>query len=165
MPSWKRRRKPEFHLDSSFAGLDPAIHPLPKHLAMMDGRIRSGHDGRVCIGASLSLYLPQLGETMNRRSVIFILGALFSTAVTASPAAAETFQTYVCSDGTQFVAAFYPYDTRRAHLQVDGKAVALVKRIALSGSRYSGGGVTLTMGKAGTTLKVGKRPVTACSKQ
>jgi membrane-bound inhibitor of C-type lysozyme len=103
---------------------------------------------------------------MNRRNVIFILGALFSTAaVTAQPAAAETFQTYLCADGTQFVAAFYPSDPKHAHLQVDGKAVGLAKRLALSGSRYSGGGVTLAMGKAGTTLKVGKRPVTACSKQ
>jgi membrane-bound inhibitor of C-type lysozyme len=102
---------------------------------------------------------------MNRRNVIIILGALFSTAVTASSAAAETFQTYVCADGTQFVAAFYRSDPKRAHLQVDGRAVALAKRLALSGSRYSGGGVTLTMGKAGTTLKLGKRPVTACSKQ
>jgi membrane-bound inhibitor of C-type lysozyme len=113
----------------------------------------------------VSLYSPEQGETMNRRNVIFILGALFSTAVTASPAAAETFQTYICSDSTQFVAAFYPYDAKRAHLQVGGKAVALARRVALSGQRYSGGGVTLTMGKAGTTLKVGKRPVTACSKQ
>jgi membrane-bound inhibitor of C-type lysozyme len=103
---------------------------------------------------------------MNRRNVILILGALFSvSAVTASPAAAETFQTYVCADGTQFVAAFYPSDPKRAHLQIDGKAVALSKRLALSGSRYSGGGVTLTMTKAGTTLKLGKRPVTGCSKQ
>jgi membrane-bound inhibitor of C-type lysozyme len=103
---------------------------------------------------------------MNRRNVIIILGALFSiSAVTASPAAAETFQTYVCADGTQFVAAFYPSDPKRAHLQVDGKAVALAKRLALSGRRYSGGGVTLAIGKAGTTLKLGKRPVTVCSKQ
>jgi membrane-bound inhibitor of C-type lysozyme len=101
---------------------------------------------------------------MNRRNVTLVLGALF--VITASPVAAETFQTYVCADGTQFVAAFYPSDPKRAHLQVDGKAVALAKRLALSGQRYSGGGVTLTMGKAGaTTLKLGKRPATACSKQ
>ena len=102
---------------------------------------------------------------MNRRNVSIILGVSFLTAVTASPAAAETFQTYVCADGSQFVAAFYPSDRKRAHLQVDGKAVALGKRLALSGQRYSGGGVTLTIGKAGTTLKLGKRPVTACSMQ
>jgi membrane-bound inhibitor of C-type lysozyme len=101
---------------------------------------------------------------MKRRKAIIILAAVY-LAAGASPAAAETFQTYVCADGTQFVAAFYPYDTKRAHLQVDGKAVALRKRLALSGQRYSGSGVTLTMAKAGTTLKVGKRPVTACSKQ
>jgi hypothetical protein len=63
--------------------------------------------------------------------------------------------------GTQFVVGFFPYD-RRAHLQIDGKAVTLGKRIALSGSRYSGGGVTLKITKAGTTVKHGKRPATAC---
>jgi membrane-bound inhibitor of C-type lysozyme len=103
---------------------------------------------------------------MNRHKIIIIsLGASFLTAVTASPAAAEAFQTYACADGTEFVAAFYPSDPKRAHLQVGGKAVALAKRLALSGQRYSGGGVTLAMGKAGTTLKFGKRPLTACSKQ
>ena len=43
---------------------------------------------------------------------------------------------------------------KRAHLQIDGKAVTLAKRLALSGSRYSGGGVTLKITKAGTTLKL-----------
>lgn len=102
---------------------------------------------------------------MNQRKIIIVLSALFSVSAATASAAAETFQTYVCADGTQFVAAFYPSDSKRAHLQVDGKAVALAKRLALSGSRYSGGGVTLALGKAGTTLKIGKRPVTACSKQ
>ena len=80
----------------------------------------------------------------------------------ASPALAQTtFQTYRCADGTEFIVGFFQYD-KRAHLQVDGKAVTLKKRLALSGARYSGGGVTLRTAKAGTTLKVGKRPVTAC---
>lgn len=103
---------------------------------------------------------------MNRRKTMVI----FSTALTmagaiARASAAETFQTYNCADGTQFVAAFYPSDPKRTHLQIDGKAVALAKRLALSGSRYSGAGITLKIAKTGTTLKLGKRPVTACSKQ
>jgi membrane-bound inhibitor of C-type lysozyme len=103
---------------------------------------------------------------MNRKSILIFGTVLFlMRAVAASPAVAETFQTYVCTDGSQFVGAFYPSDPKRAHLQIDGKAVALAKRLALSGQRYSGGGITLTIGKAGTTLKLGKRPVTACSKQ
>jgi membrane-bound inhibitor of C-type lysozyme len=103
---------------------------------------------------------------MNRKTIfIFGMALIAIGVVTASPAVAETFQTYVCADGAQFVAAFYPSDQKRAHLQIDGKAVALRKRLALSGQRYSGGGITLTMGKAGTTLKHAKRPVTACSKQ
>jgi hypothetical protein len=41
-------------------------------------------------------------------------------------------------------------------------AVTLAKRLTLSGSRYSGGGVTLKIGKAGVTVKHARRPVTAC---
>jgi len=37
-----------------------------------------------------------------------------------------------------------------------------MKRLALSGSRYSGGGVTLRTTKSGATLKLAKRPATAC---
>jgi len=76
-------------------------------------------------------------------------------------AAAQSFQTYRCADGTQFIVAFYAYDTR-AYIQIDGRPVTLAKRLALSGSRYSGGGVTLKITKAGTTVRHARRPVTAC---
>ena len=70
-----------------------------------------------------------------------------------SPASAQTtFQTYRCADGTQFIVGFFEYD-KRAHMQMDGKAVTLAKRLALTGSRYSGGGVTLKVTKPGTTFK------------
>ena len=101
---------------------------------------------------------------MNRYQTT-ILCALFAagTGVAASSASAQTttFQTYRCGDGTEFIVGFFEYD-KRAHMQVDGKAVTLLKRIALGGSRYSGGNVTLRVTKAQTTLKVGKRPVTSC---
>ena len=35
----------------------------------------------------------------------------------------------------QFIVGFFQYDSR-AHLQLDGKALTLPKRVALSGSRY-----------------------------
>jgi membrane-bound inhibitor of C-type lysozyme len=95
--------------------------------------------------------------------ILLALGAALAVAPVA--AMAETFQTYVCADGSQFVAAFYPQDPRRAHLQIDGRAVALTKRVALSGSRYTGHGITLRISKAGTSISRGKRPVTACSLQ
>jgi membrane-bound inhibitor of C-type lysozyme len=90
-----------------------------------------------------------------------MLGAL---ATGVSPAAAQSFRTYGCADGTQFIVGFFQYD-KRAHLQIDGKAVALGKRIALSGARYSGGGIVLNIGKAGATIRHGKRPASACSVQ
>jgi membrane-bound inhibitor of C-type lysozyme len=94
-----------------------------------------------------------------------IPGALLAAAIlfAISPAAAQTttFQTYRCGDGSEFIVGFLGYD-KRAHMQVDGKAVTLQKRVALTGSRYSGGGVTLRITKSGTTFKIGKRPVTTC---
>src|SRR6266700_3860005 len=66
-----------------------------------------------------------------------------------------------CGDGTQFIVAFYAFDTR-AYVQIDGRAVTLAKRLALSGSRYSGGGVTLNISKAAITVRHARRPVTAC---
>ncbi len=77
------------------------------------------------------------------------------------PASAQTFQSYHCADGTRFILAFYQYDPR-AYLQIDGKAIALGKRPTLFGARYSGGGITLQIGKAGTTVKHLRRPVTTC---
>ena len=94
-----------------------------------------------------------------------ITGALMAAAIVlqASAASAQTttFRTYRCGDGTEFIVGFFEYD-KRAHMQVDGKAVTLQKRLALTGSRYSGGGVTLRVTKSGTTFKIGKRPVTTC---
>jgi membrane-bound inhibitor of C-type lysozyme len=98
---------------------------------------------------------------MNRRTNS-IFGAVLSCALAGSPgASAQTFQTYRCGDGSQFIVGFVQYDPR-AHLQIDGRAVTLGKRFALSGSRYSGGGVTLKIGKSGTTIKHARRPLTAC---
>jgi membrane-bound inhibitor of C-type lysozyme len=101
---------------------------------------------------------------MNRHKNLIIFGAALivaGIAATASPASAQTFRSYRCADGSQFIVGFFEYD-RRAHMQIDGRAVTLGKRLALSGSRYSGGGVTLKITKAGTTVKHAKRPTTAC---
>jgi membrane-bound inhibitor of C-type lysozyme len=89
--------------------------------------------------------------------------AIFITVIVAkpSPAQAQTFNTYRCADGTSFIVGFYPYDDR-AHLQIDGHAVTLKKRLTFSGRRYSGRGVSLVMTKTGTLLRHVRRPVTAC---
>jgi membrane-bound inhibitor of C-type lysozyme len=101
---------------------------------------------------------------MNRRKTIVFGAALWVAAAVAgaSTALAQTsFQNYRCADGAQFIVGFFQYD-KRAHMQIDGKAVTLGKRLAVSGSRYTGGGVTLTITKAGARLQHAKRPVTAC---
>ena len=76
------------------------------------------------------------------------------------PVFAQTFRTYNCYDGSQFILAFFEGD-KRAHLQLDGKAVTLPKRISLSGSRYAKGDISLRITKTGITLKRGKR-LTEC---
>jgi membrane-bound inhibitor of C-type lysozyme len=93
--------------------------------------------------------------------LIFKTACWIGLAAGSSSASAQTFQNYRCADGTQFIVGFYEYD-KRAYLQIDGRAVTLARRVALSGSSYSGGGVALKIKKAGTTLKHAKRPVTAC---
>jgi membrane-bound inhibitor of C-type lysozyme len=100
---------------------------------------------------------------MNKRKIASLGTAWFLGMIAPSAAPAQTtFKNYQCADGTQFIAGFFQPDSR-AHLQLDGKAVTLAKRLALSGSRYTGNGVTLKITKAGiTTLKLAKRPVTSC---
>jgi membrane-bound inhibitor of C-type lysozyme len=101
---------------------------------------------------------------MNRCKIKVVFGAglcIAGIASGASPGFAQTFQNYRCADHTQFIVGFFDHDSR-AHLQVDGHEATLARRFAVSGSRYSGGGVTLKIGKTGTTLKHLKRPVTAC---
>jgi membrane-bound inhibitor of C-type lysozyme len=93
---------------------------------------------------------------------VVALGIAGSTAL-ASPAAADNISLYQCADGAQFALAFYEADTH-AHLQLNGKALTLPKRLSLSGQRYSGGGVTLRIGKDGTTLKHPGLPQTTCNR-
>src|ERR1700730_272659 len=100
---------------------------------------------------------------MNWRKAIILAAALSAggTLAVVPRALAQSFRTYRCTDGTQFIVAFYPYDTR-AYMQIDGSRLRPASRLALWGSRYSGGGVTLKITKAGTTVKRSRRPVTAC---
>ncbi len=100
---------------------------------------------------------------MNWRKAIILAAALSAAEPLAvmPRALAQSFQSYRCGDGTQFIVAFYAFDTR-AYVQIDGRAVTLAKRLALSGSRYSGGGVTLNISKAAITVRHARRPVTAC---
>jgi membrane-bound inhibitor of C-type lysozyme len=105
---------------------------------------------------------------MNSRSAAAIFAVAFfvvvvGAAAVSSPGMAQSFQSYRyrCADGSQFIVGFFQYDSR-AHMQIDGRAVTLARRFTLSGSRYSGGGVTFRMMKAGTTVRHAGRPATAC---
>ena len=101
---------------------------------------------------------------MGRHKAILLGITMLATGLTGAPQTeAQTFRTYRCADGTQFIVAFYDGDNR-AFLQIDGEPVTLGKRLAVSGARYSGAGITLKIDKTGvTTVKHLKRPVTACT--
>src|SRR6476469_3068719 len=73
---------------------------------------------------------------MDGRDRIVLGAALFfaGAAAALTPASAQSFQSYRCADGTQFIVGFFEYD-KRAHLQIDGKAVTLGRRPTLSGAR------------------------------
>ena len=100
---------------------------------------------------------------MNWRKTIILAAAMSAVGTLAAvpQATAQSFQTYRCADGTQFIVAFYACDTH-AHMQIDGRPATLARRLGPSGSRYSGGGVTLRITKAGTTVGHARRPVTVC---
>jgi membrane-bound inhibitor of C-type lysozyme len=104
------------------------------------------------LGASMKLYKAAMGW-----AAIVVTGFVAQ----ATPASAQTFDSYRCADGTHFILAFYPND-KRAYLQIDGRAVTLKKSFALSGRRYSGSGVSLVMTAAGALVRHVRRPVTAC---
>jgi membrane-bound inhibitor of C-type lysozyme len=95
-----------------------------------------------------------------------VLGTAFAgTLAGLAPALAQdtTVQSYHCADGSNFIVGFFPYD-KRAHLQIDGGEVTLLKRISFSGMRYAGHGVMLRIDKTGTmTVKHARKPVTACN--
>jgi membrane-bound inhibitor of C-type lysozyme len=92
---------------------------------------------------------------MRRRDFLTIFVAV-SILIGQLPAYAQTFRTYRCYDGSQFILALFEGD-KRAHLQLDGKALALPKRISLSGPRYAKGDISLKITKTGIILKRGKQ--------
>jgi membrane-bound inhibitor of C-type lysozyme len=97
------------------------------------------------------------------KAIVLAVTMLAGGMIGARQADAQTFRTYRCADGTQFIVGFYD-DDKRAFVQIDGEPATLAKRLTVSGARYSGAGITLRIGKTGaTTVKHLKRPVTACA--
>ena len=98
---------------------------------------------------------------MKQRAFITIFASAIAIVIGQPPAVAQTFFTYSCLDGSEFIVAFFPSD-RSAYLQLDGKAMSLPRRLSLSGTRYAKGDITLRITKTVTTLKRGNR-ATECT--
>lgn len=100
---------------------------------------------------------------MVRHKIILFAVTMLGGIVSVRQADAQTFRSYRCADDIQFIVGIYD-DDKRAFLQIDGEPVTLAKRLTISGARYSGAGITLVIGKTGsTTVRHLKRPVTACA--
>jgi membrane-bound inhibitor of C-type lysozyme len=93
---------------------------------------------------------------MIRRLLVPFLGT--AAALIGQPVLAQTFQTYHCRDGSEFVAALYQ-DSRTLYVQLDGKPLSLRHRPSLSGSRYAKGDVSLHITNKATILKRGRRSI------
>jgi membrane-bound inhibitor of C-type lysozyme len=91
-----------------------------------------------------------------RRRFIALLAAAAAVLIGEPPAVAQTLVTYSCVDGSEFVVGFFAGE-RSAHVQLDGKAILLPRRVSLSGTRYAKGDITLRIAKGVTTLTRGKR--------
>ena len=119
---------------------------------------------RLAAGFRFALYCAGMGAKMNRYGILVAVTAVAGTMAGLLPTSAQTttFRTYHCTDGTEFIVGFYPYDSR-AYVQIDGGAVMLPKRLAVSGTRYSAAGITLKVSRLGrTSVKRPKRRETAC---
>lgn len=99
---------------------------------------------------------------MKPQAVYLAISVAVMSVSTSLRAQDGTFQSFVCADGARFTAAFPTYDPKQVRVQIDGKAVTLRKRFTLTGARYTGRGVTLTMNRSGTILRHGRRGATKC---
>ena len=115
--------------------------------------------------AAGALLPPQTQSRLKAHTLLPLLVGLLSTLTAGvggvAPAFAQTFLTFHCGDGTQFLAAFRE-GTRSAYVQLDGKAMTLPRRLSLSGARYSAGSTTLRIKQNTAALSRGRQS-TECS--
>jgi membrane-bound inhibitor of C-type lysozyme len=93
---------------------------------------------------------------MKQRALMTISAGAMAILIGQPAVVAQTFLTYSCLDGSEFVVAFFSGD-RSAHLQLDGKAMSLSRRLSLSGTRYVKGDITLKIAKSVATLTRGRQ--------
>jgi len=98
-----------------------------------------------------------------RKSIIWAAAVSAGTLACLPASSAQTFQKYHCADGTDFIVGLYAHDPN-AYIQVDGRGITLNRRLALSGQRYAGDGVTLRVSKAGATTIRHAGRTTACQR-
>lgn len=94
----------------------------------------------------------------------FALVSTMFLALASTSSRAQVFASYVCDDGTQVSAAFFPKE-KNVRLQMTGKAYSLPQRLSADGGRYSKGGVSFWVKGQQATLKRRKVKTTICRAQ
>jgi membrane-bound inhibitor of C-type lysozyme len=105
-------------------------------------------------------FIAGIGATCPSLHLASLLAAQVA-GITMAASRDSTLRTFRCDDGTNFVVAFYRRESR-AHVQLDGKAMTLPRRLSLSDARYSAGGITLRIKEKDAALSRGRK-TTECS--
>ncbi len=106
-------------------------------------------------------FAESLRQPKARMFLAGLLSMLAAPVGEVAPASAQTFLTFRCADGTEFVTVLRQ-GARNAYVQLDGKAITLPRRLSLSGARYSAGRTALRIRQNTATLSRGRQS-TECS--
>jgi len=82
--------------------------------------------------------------------------------IAATPAQAQTYYHYECTDGASFEVTFYP-ETKAAYLQIDGKSLMLPKRFSLISQRFKQNGYSFAMRGGGKAIMKHAGKTSQCS--
>ncbi|CAL77183.1 conserved hypothetical protein [Bradyrhizobium sp. ORS 278] len=109
-------------------------------------------------------YKDRAGDTIQRISMLAMAAMTCAGGVFGAidVGRAQSVTSYRCADGTRFMWASIPR-IPAASCRSTGGEVVLARRFAVSGPRYSGAGVTLTIGNDGRTrVRHARRPTSIC---
>ncbi len=99
---------------------------------------------------------------MNRFGIVLV--TISVSWLAATPSRAQVFASYLCDDGTQISAAFFPKE-KNMRMQMSGKAFSLPQRLSADGGRYAKGGVSFWVKGQQATLKRPRVKSTICRTQ
>jgi membrane-bound inhibitor of C-type lysozyme len=97
-------------------------------------------------------------------STILSVAIFFVVMLAAMPSRAQIFASYLCDDGTQVSAAFFPKE-KNMRMQMAGRSYSLPQRLSADGGRYAKGRVSFWIKGQQATLKRPRVKATICRAQ